>query len=95
MHMCTPSKPLSSNHQSDLRRAVGEKGATPTRAHTHSCSHALHTRTRTPAGLQSDLRRAVEEKVLALELLASAEKRLVEADAESGENTSCYWRLKN
>lgn len=35
--------------------------------------------------LQSDLRRAVEEKVTALHLLASAERKLVEAQAdESG-----------
>jgi len=33
---------------------------------------------------QDDLRRAVEEKVLALDLLASAERKLVEQQAESG-----------
>ncbi len=38
-----------------------------------------------PTGaLQHDLRRAVEEKVLALDLLASAERRLVEQEADSG-----------
>jgi hypothetical protein len=37
---------------------------------------------------QGDLRRAVEEKVLALDLLASAERKLVEQQADSGE---CVW----
>lgn len=37
-----------------------------------------------PPPLQGDLRRAVEEKVAALDLLASAERRLVEQQGDSG-----------
>lgn len=69
----------------DLLRAVQEKAGTFTAART------THPPTHQPAApaLQDDLRRAVEEKVTALHLLASAERKLVEAQADESGGSSC------